>query len=393
MTNCNFLVIDNSKTSQQMLVDMMKQAGYSNICTASSALDALELLGVREDQTPVEKEPTVDIIITSLVLPKMDGIDFCRRIKKEPRLAHIPVVMITAADDKEIQEAAFQAGIFDYIIKPFNSVLVLARIKAVLRLNAEMKKGHEREKQLEQYNHNLVKDLQVARQLQKHILPSALTGEKLSISGCYLPMDFLGGDLYYWERLDDHRYGIILLDVVGHGTAPSMIGMYLRAMLPLLCKQETTVAGLLGRLNTMILELNQQLSQDEYYCTAIYMIVDTKRQTLEYANAGGTPAVLVADNRKVRWLEEGCPPVGMFDQLVIESETIAYNPKERILLYSDGLYEQFRNKEISLEYLLNYLKAYGHEARQASAAMEKFSEVVALLPRKDDISLVCLDLL
>ena len=392
MINRKFLIVESSEMSTRVLVDILKSEGYTEIRVAHNAVVALEMLGVGGNTTTTYEENSVDIVITALVMPGIDGIELCRRIKREPRLYDVPVIMITASEDSETQHEAFQAGILDYITKPFNPVLVLARIKVALKLKAEMEQSREREKKLEQYNHELVHDLRVAQQLQKHMLPTALINEEISISGCYLPITFLGGDFYYWNTTSDGKYGMILFDVMGHGTATSMICMYLRSILPDLVKTERTAKGLIEQLNKIMVKFNEQLSYMEYNCAAFYMIVDTRAQTIEYVNAGGPPAVLVEEHQDIRWLEEGSPPLGIFEMLPIMSETVHYDCKARILVYSDGVDELFVDKSLSMDYLLNYLKVYGKSTSDASTIIENFSSFIELLPRSDDVSLVCLEL-
>jgi len=392
MVNCKFLIVESSEMSTRILVDILKSEGYTDICVAHNAVAALDMLGVSGNTVSNCEEKSVDLVITALVMPGINGIELCRRIKGESKLCDIPVLMITASEDSDTQTEAFQAGILDYIMKPFNPVLVLARIKAALKLKEEMEKRRDREKTLEQYNYELVNDLQVAQQLQKHMLPTALVNEEISISGCYLPITFLGGDFYYWNIISDGRYGMILLDVMGHGTATSMICMYLRSILPDLVKTALTAKELVEQLNQIMIDFNEQLSYKEYNCAAFYMIVDTCTQTIEYVNAGAPPAALVEEHQDIRWLDEGCPPLGIFAALPIMSEKIHYDSKARILVYSDGIDELFVDKSLNMEYLLNYLMVYGKAAGDASVIIEKFAGFIEMLPRSDDVSLICLEL-
>ena len=392
MINRKFLIVESSEMSTRVLIDILEKEGYTEIYVANNAIVALEILGISGSVDVKGEEKSVDIVITALVMPGIDGIELCRRIKGEPRLYDVPVLMITASEDSETQTEAFRAGILDYIRKPFSPVLILARIKVALKLKEEMENRREREKTLEQHNHELVHDLQVAQQLQKHMLPTALVNEEISISGCYLPITFLGGDFYYWNTISEGRYGMILFDVMGHGTATSMICMYLRSILPDLVKTIPTAKEVIEQLNQVMMDFNEQLSYYEYNCSAFYMIVDTRAQTIEYVNAGGPPAALVNEYQDIRWLEEGSPPLGILEMLPIDSEIVHYDCKARVLVYSDGVDELFMDKSLSMDYLLNYLKVYGN-ATSGASIIENFASFIEMLPRTDDVSLVCLELL
>jgi two-component system phosphate regulon response regulator PhoB len=74
-----------------------------------------------------------DIIIIDLMLPGVDGLEVCRRLKIDPATAHIPVVMLTAKGGEADIVAGLELGAADYVTKPFSPRVLLARVKAVLR--------------------------------------------------------------------------------------------------------------------------------------------------------------------------------------------------------------------------------------------------------------------
>lgn len=82
-----------------------------------------------------------DLIILDLMLPDMDGFDICKVLKKDPRCAEIPVIMLTAKGQESDKIKGFDLGADDYITKPFSPRELIARIKAVLR-----RSGHDGEK-------------------------------------------------------------------------------------------------------------------------------------------------------------------------------------------------------------------------------------------------------
>ncbi len=85
-----------------------------------------------EGLTSLEKE-TPDLILLDLMLPKMDGLEFCRLIRSQPKTRNIPVVMITAKGEERDIVKGLESGADDYIPKPFSPKVLTARVKAVLR--------------------------------------------------------------------------------------------------------------------------------------------------------------------------------------------------------------------------------------------------------------------
>ena len=74
-----------------------------------------------------------DLILLDIMLPGKDGLTFCRELKKDARLSHIPVILITARNDDADIVAGLEVGADDYIVKPFSSRVLTARIRTVLR--------------------------------------------------------------------------------------------------------------------------------------------------------------------------------------------------------------------------------------------------------------------
>jgi DNA-binding response OmpR family regulator len=90
-------------------------------------------------------EVVPDIILADIMMPLLDGKDFCRRIKKDERTSHIPVVMLTALGSRENQMAGIDAGADDYIIKPFDITLLKARIDNIICIRKGLRERFSKE--------------------------------------------------------------------------------------------------------------------------------------------------------------------------------------------------------------------------------------------------------
>jgi DNA-binding NarL/FixJ family response regulator len=117
------LVVDDTPANLSLLLDALTDAGYE-ILVAESGRSALALL---EYTTP-------DLILLDLVMPGMDGIATCKRIKKIANAADVPVLFMTATDEPEQKLKAFEAGALDYIMKPAYPPEVLARVAAHVQI-------------------------------------------------------------------------------------------------------------------------------------------------------------------------------------------------------------------------------------------------------------------
>ena len=142
----SILIVDDSPESRSLIEGTLRRAGYSDTVTMESAevlYNYLEREGLHPDR------PTVDLILMDIMMPNIDGLEACRTIKADPRLADVPLVMVTANTDEESLRNAFSAGAIDYIRKPILAVELVARVCTILTMKAEMTMRKRRERDLE----------------------------------------------------------------------------------------------------------------------------------------------------------------------------------------------------------------------------------------------------
>ena len=91
------------------------------------------------------KDILPDLVVSDIMMPQLTGIDLSRRIKNDPRTAHIPIILLTAMESEETQLEGYQIGINDYIAKPFTFEILDARIKNLLSQKKQLKKDFQRQ--------------------------------------------------------------------------------------------------------------------------------------------------------------------------------------------------------------------------------------------------------
>ncbi|WP_052415978.1 SpoIIE family protein phosphatase [Paenibacillus sp. FSL R5-0912] len=201
-------------------------------------------------------------------------------------------------------------------------------------------------------------DLDLARQVQKSVLSQPIYTQSFAIDARYVPSQNLGGDMYAWYRITEHRYGILIMDVMGHGVSSALICMSIRSLLRGIIQTSTSPEEVIEDLNNHMNKLfSESMTAANFYFTAIYLIVDTETSSIEYINAGHPSGLLIDSSGQVFHLKSSCLPIGLIPRLNVKKQTIQYTGKSRILLYTDGLIErpgQMLKEQINL--IINEMK-------------------------------------
>ena len=116
------LVVDDNEDNRFTLTERLKREGYGNVVCASNGREALELLATRP----------FDLVLLDITMPEMDGYQVLHEVKADTTLRNIPIVMISAVDEIESVARCIGLGAEDYLAKPFNAVLLRARLAACL---------------------------------------------------------------------------------------------------------------------------------------------------------------------------------------------------------------------------------------------------------------------
>lgn len=118
------LIVDDEPIARSSLKALLGMEDY-NLLIAEDGISALEML----------EEYAIDLVLLDIMMPKMDGYEVCRRIRATPGLAEVPVVMITALDDRDSKLKGIEAGADDFISKPYDGIELRARCRGITRLN------------------------------------------------------------------------------------------------------------------------------------------------------------------------------------------------------------------------------------------------------------------
>lgn len=178
----NIITVDDNKMNLLVIEKILKKAGYGDVTGVTSAKALFSLL---------EMDSTIDVpvnlILMDMMMPDIDGIEATKQIRKDRRYKDVPIIFVTALGDSNKLAEAFDAGAFDYVLKPINKVELLARIRSALRLKFEKDWHKERDKRIQF-------ELELAKQVQRSVLSKPIDDGKVKISAFYQPSFELAGD-------------------------------------------------------------------------------------------------------------------------------------------------------------------------------------------------------
>ncbi len=177
----NILVVDDEPVNLKILKAMLVPEGY-NVIEAESGIQALEVL---DRLLP-------DIILLDVMMPGMDGFELCRNIKGQKDKRMIPILMVTALQDKVHRQEAMEAGADDFLSKPIDRVELLIRVKSLLRIKMYSDELIRSYRELEEKNCQL-RELEKAKEGLTHMiihdLRGPLTNISMNIEMCLMKID------------------------------------------------------------------------------------------------------------------------------------------------------------------------------------------------------------
>jgi len=214
--------------------------------------------------------------------------------------------------------------------------LAAALLAGWLEAVAESEESKERLIERRMRRARVVAELESARDLQLRLLPSPTDFADLAdVAARCDPALSLGGDFYYLARLPNDRLGVMVGDVSSHGPSAALIMALTLSAVAVTTASTDRPAATLDALQGQLLAA---LESTEMYMTLFYAVLDRKRASLSFANAGHPYAYRLADGAFER-LPALDPPIGMAQVPEHEERTIDWRPADTLLAFTDGLAE------------------------------------------------------
>ncbi|BAU29845.1 sigma-B regulation protein RsbU (phosphoserine phosphatase) [Aneurinibacillus soli] len=373
-----------------MLGDALRKIGYQNIVTLSSPDQLVSYIGLDASRECRDVLCKIDVIVVKSLLPESYILDVSQRILSHPDFKDVPIIVTVESVDQQTIERAQAIGVSDCISPLITKVELLARIRWALKLTQRIQEQNQDRNKLESLISCFQKELNLAKKLQRSVLSMPIYEQNFAISAYYKPSDVLSGDMYCWYEIKEGCYGVMLIDVMGHGVSASLVSMSLRALL----------RGLIMRVTDPVLvmeELNRQIhhiflkEEAVLYFTAFYMVINTHNQTIQYVNAGSPCGFLRKETNVFQELDQGCCPIGIIPDMKIQKGCLTYEKGTQIVLYTDGVFDLFSNsaQEAYQKIKENILLSSSIDIQDVLACITRsYDQSIA----KDDICIIAIQL-
>ncbi|CAH0535172.1 Regulator of RpoS [Vibrio stylophorae] len=358
MTPAQVLVVDDNKSIQMAYAMVLQKRGYS-VVTANDGCEALERL---------QEHPQIQVVLSDWLMPRMDGIALCQRIKNNALGRYIFFILVSGQDDKDSIVMGIDAGADDFIVKQSHYDEMAARVRAAFRTVALHNDVVEKQKALEKAKKIIEADLRLASEVHQSLLPRNNRFPGVGLSYVFQPSYHIGGDMLGYFPLSKHQSAIYLLDVSGHGVASALMSFSVQQMLSSGIDDilKDPDSGRVTPPDEVLSYINQRFSERalSHYFTMIYGVFDQRTGQFSYASGGHPPFVWFhASSGTVELVEQRSYVVGMFDFAQYQMETIELQLGDRLWFYSDGLTE-----------VMKMHQAFGEERlRDAALAFSKLS--------------------
>jgi len=356
-SHIEILVVDDDAMSRRVLAQLLTAAGYKcRVCKDGS--EALEILHAAP--------PT--LLLLDFDMPGLNGAELLKRLRSDrnPAVARIPTIMLTAHGSEKSEVSCLQAGADDFVTKPLNASVLRARIETQLRLRSMRRQLERQNDELERWRRNLERDLAAARLTQQSLIPQKpLPLRDWDVATCYRPVIQVGGDIYGWLRMKDGRILFWIADGTGHGAAAALLTTLAKLLFHHGNEEHDTPASIMEAVNNDF----RSIFGSRSFMTAMCVALDPLTGKASIVGAGHPPLLVTRPNGTTESIASIAPPLGLIEQPEFTETAIHLEPGDAFLLYTDGVFRWTKDERhrLTLEQLEKILD---HSAPTAEALLK-----------------------
>ncbi|WP_026374476.1 ATP-binding SpoIIE family protein phosphatase [Aestuariibacter salexigens] len=321
------LIVDDESLNRFLLLHMLEGEGYTECYEAESGHEALQLA---EKINP-------DLVLLDVMMPDMDGYTLAPLLKKLSGDTYLPIIFITALDDQESLVKCLEVGGDDFASKPFDKVLLAAKIRAHSRTRLLSQRINSQHQELVYYRNAVEREHAIV----EHIFNNAIKNNpKVAKFLDYrlTPATDFNGDLLLYEPSPSGGFYMLVGDFTGHGLASAIGALPVTRAFQAMVAKGLSVSEIVGTLNKTLLSL---LPVEMFFAAAV-LEVSASGKHFSVWN-GSMPALLVAssDGSISHRFTSRHMALGILDPDEFEDQVEFFEAQDgdRLVAFSDGLVE------------------------------------------------------
>jgi len=274
------LIVDDQKVNRLLLEKLLEKTKAKLLFAENG-----------EEAVNVYRNNFPDLVLMDMVMPVMDGIEAIKKIRAIYTEKHIQIIVVSGLSDESNVVKGLRAGANDYIAKPFNEIILKAKVNSARRMARLQANLLENKLRLEQYHTENERELEFSRGVfEKIVAQSDLQDSQIDY--WVRPSARFSGDLISAKRVSETQLYFILADSTGHG---------LSAALPIIIVSQLfqSVGNKYVPISAIVKKINKRLKQDlplGHFVALAIGLIDTEQQSIEIWN-GGLPALPVLNGK------------------------------------------------------------------------------------------------
>ena len=321
------LIVTNDADDQRVLQRLMAGAGFDTKVAAEG-----------DRGLEIARRDDIDLVLLDTLLPGLDGYEVLERLRGVRESAQIPVVLITSADQMAERSRGLDLGAADYVSRPFDRQVVLARVRAHL-LNRQLSREADRLRaEVDEQQAILTEDRRGAADIQRALLPANLDTPRLATGAAFQPFPHIGGDVFNVVPLNDRETAAYIVDISGHGVSSALLTVSLTQHLSgpfgLLRKNTDRVSPAV-----IMRQLEAEYPQERFgkHFSIALFVLDLTSGRYRYCSAGHPAPFVVRSRGSIEHLSAGGPVIGMGLGLPFNEGEGDLQAGDRVVLYTDGI--------------------------------------------------------
>ncbi|MFJ3484477.1 SpoIIE family protein phosphatase [Pseudomonas sp. NPDC090202] len=318
------LVADDNASDRMLLSAIVSRQGHE-VLTASDGAEAVEVF---ERFSP-------QLVLMDAMMPVMDGFEAARRIKELAGESLVPIIFLTSLSEDEGLARCLDAGGDDFLAKPYNQVVLAAKINAMNRLRLLQETVLQQRNLIARHHKYLLNEQRVAKAVFDQVAHSGCLSAP-NIRYLQSPYALFNGDLLLAAWTPSGNMHLLLGDFTGHGLPAAVGAMPLAEVFYGMTAKGYGLAETLREMNAKL----KRILPVDMFCCATLLCVNFKQQLLEVWN-GGLPDgyLLHGDGREHTPLVSSHVPLGVLGagSFDVKTQVYPFGPGDRVFLLSDGV--------------------------------------------------------